>query len=98
MQAQWGLKSVLAILATMLPMAAGLASASAASIPPEIEDPQCLGINKEPWHATLMPYQLYTTFDILGPKASHAVAKSVMRRSPTHRGCGPGGASVARLL
>jgi beta-galactosidase len=28
----------------------------AASFPPEIEDPQCLGINKEPWHATLMPY------------------------------------------
>lgn len=24
--------------------------------PSEIEDPQCLGINKEPWHATLMPY------------------------------------------
>lgn len=24
--------------------------------PKEIEDPQCLGINKEPWHATLMPY------------------------------------------
>ncbi|MEY4385336.1 MAG: hypothetical protein RLY20_619, partial [Verrucomicrobiota bacterium] len=25
-------------------------------LPPEIEDPQCLGINKEPAHATLMPY------------------------------------------
>ena len=25
-------------------------------MPPEIEDPQCLGINKEPAHATLMPY------------------------------------------
>lgn len=24
--------------------------------PAEIEDPQCLGINKEPFHATLMPY------------------------------------------
>ena len=24
--------------------------------PVEIEDPQCLGINKEPYHATLMPY------------------------------------------
>jgi beta-galactosidase len=24
--------------------------------PSEIEDPQCLGINKEPYHATLMPY------------------------------------------
>jgi beta-galactosidase len=27
-----------------------------ASIPPEIENPQLLGINKEPYHATLMPY------------------------------------------
>jgi beta-galactosidase len=57
MHEQWGLKSILAILAMLLPMAAGLlASASAASLPREIEDPQCLGINKEPWHATLMPY------------------------------------------
>jgi beta-galactosidase len=27
-----------------------------APLPPEIEDPQCLGLNKEPFHATLMPY------------------------------------------
>ena len=27
-----------------------------AALPPEVEDPQCLGINKEPPHATLMPY------------------------------------------
>ncbi len=27
-----------------------------APIPPEIENPELLGINKEPWHATLMPY------------------------------------------
>jgi beta-galactosidase len=27
-----------------------------ASIPPEIENPELLGINKEPYHATLMPY------------------------------------------
>jgi beta-galactosidase len=27
-----------------------------APIPTEIEDPTCLGINKEPYHATLMPY------------------------------------------
>ncbi|HEY5498877.1 MAG TPA: sugar-binding domain-containing protein, partial [Bacteroidales bacterium] len=27
-----------------------------APIPKEIEDPECLGINKEPAHATLMPY------------------------------------------
>jgi hypothetical protein len=28
----------------------------AATLPPEIENPECLGINKEPAHATLMPY------------------------------------------
>ncbi len=55
MQKQRGSKTMFGILAMMLPMAAGL-TASAASLPPEIEDPQCLGINKEPWHATLMPY------------------------------------------
>jgi len=27
-----------------------------AQLSPEIENPQILGINKEPWHATLMPY------------------------------------------
>ncbi|ACU60200.1 glycoside hydrolase family 2 TIM barrel-domain containing protein [Chitinophaga pinensis] len=27
-----------------------------ATVPKEIEDPECLGINKEPAHATLMPY------------------------------------------
>jgi len=27
-----------------------------APLPPEIEDPECLGINKEPAHAVLMPY------------------------------------------
>jgi beta-galactosidase len=27
-----------------------------ATLPPEIEDPECIGINKEPAHATLMPY------------------------------------------
>jgi beta-galactosidase len=27
-----------------------------AAIPPEIENPELLGINKEPYHATLMPY------------------------------------------
>jgi beta-galactosidase len=29
---------------------------SGALIPPEIENPELLGINKEPYHATLMPY------------------------------------------
>ena len=27
-----------------------------AGVPPEVEDPQCQGLNKEPPHATLMPY------------------------------------------
>ena len=27
-----------------------------APLPPEIESPECLGINKQPFHATLMPY------------------------------------------
>ena len=31
-----------------------------AFIPKEIEDPQCIGINKEPDHATLMPYSSLT--------------------------------------
>ncbi len=30
--------------------------AADAPIPPEIEDPQVVAINKEPWHAVLMPY------------------------------------------
>ena len=30
--------------------------AANAPLPPEIEDTRCLGINKEPFHATLMPY------------------------------------------
>ncbi len=39
----------------MAVMATG-ARAQNAPIPPEIEDPECLGINKQPAHATLMPY------------------------------------------
>jgi beta-galactosidase len=31
-------------------------SLGGAPVPPEIEDPECIGINKEPAHATLMPY------------------------------------------
>ncbi len=31
--------------------------AAPAPLPPEIENEQVLGIGKEPWHATLMPYQ-----------------------------------------
>lgn len=32
------------------------AAAAAAPVPPEIENEQMLGQNKQPWHATLMPY------------------------------------------
>jgi beta-galactosidase len=32
------------------------AANNGAPIPPEIENPELLGINKEPYHATLMPY------------------------------------------
>jgi len=28
-----------------------------AALPPEIENPECLGVNKQPYHATLMPYE-----------------------------------------
>jgi hypothetical protein len=31
-------------------------SLGGAQVPPEIENPELLGINKEPAHATLMPY------------------------------------------
>ena len=31
-------------------------SLGGATVPPEIENPECTGINKEPAHATLMPY------------------------------------------
>ncbi|MHB1034398.1 MAG: glycoside hydrolase family 2 TIM barrel-domain containing protein [Pirellulales bacterium] len=57
MQQQRRSKSMFGFLALMLPMTGGLmASVSAAPLPPEIENPECLGINKQPYHATLMPY------------------------------------------
>lgn len=31
-------------------------SLGGAPVPPEIQDPECIGINKEPAHSTLMPY------------------------------------------
>jgi beta-galactosidase len=34
----------------------GMTVFAAAILPPEIENPECLGVNKEPAHATLMPY------------------------------------------
>lgn len=47
------MKSTLLKLAAMSFAAAVCAQAP---LPPEIEDTECLGINKEPAHATLMPY------------------------------------------
>lgn len=51
------------VLSSMKPTAVFLLSGyfaiqvlAQAPLPAEIEDPQCLGINKEPFHATLMPY------------------------------------------
>ena len=35
---------------------APVTSPDTAAVPSEIEDPRCLGINKQPFHATLMPY------------------------------------------
>ena len=42
--------------ALLLNAAAGAPLADSASVPPEIENPQLLGIHKEPYHASLMPY------------------------------------------
>jgi beta-galactosidase len=39
-----------------LQTATGLLKSDTAFVPKEIQDPHCLGINKEPYHATLMPY------------------------------------------
>jgi beta-galactosidase len=38
------------------PAGSGLTARDTAFVPREIEDPECLGINKESSHATLMPY------------------------------------------
>ena len=40
----------------MTALAAVMAGAAGAALPPEIENPECLGIRKQPYHATLMPY------------------------------------------
>jgi beta-galactosidase len=34
----------------------GLGLSAGAALPPELENPECLGVNKQPYHATLMPY------------------------------------------
>jgi beta-galactosidase len=51
---------MLKILAMMVTIVVGaIRPAIAASLPPEIETPECLGINKEPHHAVLMPYATF---------------------------------------
>jgi len=45
-----------AFLAVSLPETVTAQLRPGIDYPAEIEDPQCLGINKEPYHATLMPY------------------------------------------
>ena len=60
---------------------------------PNIEEGgrRCVALGAEP--------VVYTQLDpSCGPKASQAVAKSVILRRPIQRGWGPGGVSVARLL
>jgi beta-galactosidase len=46
-QVSWGMQAQ---------SASFLSKADTAAVPKEIENPECLGINKEPSHATLMPY------------------------------------------
>jgi len=43
-------------LASLMPETASAQLRPGIDYPAEIEDPQCIGINKEPSHATLMPY------------------------------------------
>jgi len=47
---------VIAFLRTASLCAVQAIASHAASVPPEIEDAEVLGIHKQPWHATLMPY------------------------------------------
>lgn len=50
------MKKLLGVVLLPAVMVLAAAAPDPAPIPPEIEDPLCLGINKEPYHATLMPY------------------------------------------
>ena len=43
-------------LILLLALLVNVTFSQVAKVPSEIEDPTCLGINKEPYHATLMPY------------------------------------------
>jgi len=44
------------IFSSIIRLEAQSGIATGAPVPPEIENPELLGINKEPYHATLMPY------------------------------------------
>jgi beta-galactosidase len=48
--------SLIFILLSLFPFQMDAQPFTGASIPPEIENPELLGINKEPYHTTLMPY------------------------------------------
>ena len=50
-------RSMLRIVLIIMAVLHARMYAQQAMIPPEVEDEQVLGINKEPYHATLMPYQ-----------------------------------------
>ena len=56
-----------------------IARAQNAPLPPEIEDPQVIGENKQPWHATLMPYAKSTEALKANRRAS-SFARSLERR------------------
>ena len=48
-------KSFFSLIFVGISMLGGVFGQNNAPIPPEIENPELLGINKEPYHATLMP-------------------------------------------
>jgi len=53
----WNSEILFLLLALALLPLAPLLHAQHAALPPEVENEQVLGINKEPYHATLMPYK-----------------------------------------
>ncbi|TDO23349.1 beta-galactosidase [Pedobacter duraquae] len=56
MKLQQYLLALLLVFLFHLPKQSTAQNTVSAPIPPEIENPELLGINKEPYHATLMPY------------------------------------------
>jgi beta-galactosidase len=56
---EWIMKNnshIIIVMGLFMSILLGTMTFGAATLPPEIENPECLGINKEPAHATLMPY------------------------------------------